>query len=336
MTKRRRDKNSDPPVPPSPPSPPPTISPSPHPPVPIITLLTDFGTADYFVGSVKGVILSASPDTRIVDITHEIPAHDIEAAAFTLLGEYKSFPKGTVHVAVVDPGVGSVRRGIVVEAAAQLFVGPDNGIFSYLYEREPGFKVFELTNRKYVPEPASLTFHGRDVFAPVAAALANGIPPSEFGRELTNPVRLEPLCPKIAHDVVWRKKSGARAGKSASEAIRGRIIHIDRFGNCITNITPRELTPTMIEGGLWLVVKGKKITSFRNFFAEVPAGKNGKAGGQEEKPRRKGKQGGRADLFCIWGSAGFLEIAAAKRSAAVLLKARRGQGVVVRLRSGHR
>src|SRR5678815_3382631 len=147
---------------------------SPRPPVTIITLTTDFGTADYFVGAVKGVILSENPEARIVDLTHDIPSHDIAAAAFTLLAAYKSFPDKTVHVAVVDPGVGSSRRGIVVAAADQLFVGPDNGIFSHVYEREPGYRVFELTNKKYFRSRVSPSFHGRDVFAPVAAALAKG------------------------------------------------------------------------------------------------------------------------------------------------------------------
>lgn len=280
-------------------------------PDPLITLLTDFGTADYFVGAVKGVILSTNPDARIVDLTHEIPAHDIAAAAFTLLAAYESFPKNTVHVAVVDPGVGSSRRGIVVEAADQFFVGPDNGIFSYIFEREQAFRVFELTDQKYFRDPVSPSFHGRDVFAPVAAALANGLQASRLGAEIGDPVRLEPLKLEVTSG-----KSAMRAGKPSSGTIRGRIIHIDRFGNCVTNITPQVLTTEMIAAGAHLVVKGKKINSFRNFFAE--------------------KTGKRVELFCIWGSAGFLEIAAANRSAARLLKVQRGQEVVVGLKGGHK
>ena len=279
----------------------------------LVTLLTDFGTADYFVGSVKGVILSENLHARIVDLTHDIPAHDIEAAAFTLLAAYKSFPKATVHIAVVDPGVGSSRRGLVVEAGDQFFVGPDNGIFSYIYEREPDFRAFELTNPIYFRAPVSSTFHGRDVFAPVAAALAKGVQPSEFGSEITNPVRLKPLAAVIHAEKVPK----ARAGKSVTEVVRARIIHIDRFGNCVTNITAAELTPKMIKAGAYLVVKGRKLTSFRNFFVEHPGG-------------RKAKPDTRAKLFCIWGSAGFLEIAADKRSAARLLKATRRDLVVVR------
>ena len=203
----------------------PRVPASPRRPVSVITLLTDFGVADYFVGSVKGVILSLNPQARIVDLTHEIPAQDIEAAAFTLLAAYKSFPKGTVHVAVVDPGVGSTRRGIAVVAADQFFVGPDNGIFSYIYERESKFSVYELSNEEFFREPVSPTFHGRDIFAPVAAALSNGVKPAKLGPRVTDPVKLAPLTPEVR-----------------DSRILARIIHIDRFGNCVTNITREVLT----------------------------------------------------------------------------------------------
>src|SRR6266498_693623 len=167
-----------------------------RPPIPLITLLTDFGNSDYFVSAVKGVILTANPQTRIVDITHDIHPQDVEAAAFTLLAAYSSFPSGTIHVAVVDPGVGSSRRPLLIEAGCQFFVGPDNGIFSYVCEREPMARVFELTNKDYFRQPVSPTFHGRDIFAPVSAAIADGLKPEELGREIQNPVRLAPLLPK--------------------------------------------------------------------------------------------------------------------------------------------
>jgi S-adenosylmethionine hydrolase len=277
----------------------PRVSPSPRPPVPsrpLITLLTDFGSADYFVGAMKGVILSTNHDAHIVDVSHEIPAHDVASAAFTLLATYKSFPKRTVHVAVVDPGVGSERRGIVVQAGGQFFVGPDNGIFSYIYERESPFVVFELSKRKYFHNPVSQTFHGRDIFAPVAAALANGIKPTTLGKKIRDPVRLAPLAPE---------KRAADAG------FAGRIIHVDRFGNCVTNITRAELTKSLIDNGASLSIKGKRINSFRDFFAETTTN--------------------RSKLFCIWGSAGFLEIAAANSSAAKLLKAKVGTDVFLKV-----
>ena len=292
MTRRRGDNKSDRRVSASPR---PRVSSSPLRPVSLITLLTDFGTSDYFVSAMKGVILSINPDARVVDITHEIPAQDIEAAAFNLLAAYSSFPSGTIHVAVVDPGVGSKRRAILVESGGQFFIGPDNGIFSYVCESDPDTKVFEVTNNKYFRASVSSTFHGRDVFAPVAAALSNGIDPSEFGKKITNPVLMATLKPE----------------KSRDGQVKGRIIHIDRFGNCITNLTPRELTEKTITDGAYLVVNGTKVKSFRKFFSE---------------------QGGLGkEVFGIWGSAGFLELAAKDKSAAKILKAKRGQRVVIQM-----
>ncbi|HUS10831.1 MAG TPA: SAM-dependent chlorinase/fluorinase [Pyrinomonadaceae bacterium] len=263
----------------------------------LITLLTDFGNADYFVAAMKGVILTANPAARIVDITHDIPPQDIEAAAFTLLAAYSSFPSETIHVAVVDPGVGSARRPIVMKLAEQFFVGPDNGIFSYVREdhenRGLTAELFYLTNEKYFRQPVSATFHGRDVFAPVAAALSRGVKLTELATKTTDFVRLAPLLPTTAED-----------GK-----LIARIIHVDRFGNCVTNLTQNDLTAEMIAAGATLRVNGKSVKSFRNHFAEAVAGKQ--------------------KLFAIWGSAGFLEIVATNESAVKLLKAKRGDVVIV-------
>ena len=240
----------------------------------MITLLTDFGTADYFVGAVKGAILSVNPAAVIVDITHEIPPQDIAAGAFTLLAAYKTFPAGTIHVAVVDPGVGSTRRPIIVSVNEQFFVGPDNGLFSYIYDREPSHKTFHVTADRFFRPSVSSTFHGRDIFAPVAAALSNGVVPEEFGPEINDQVRLPSLETPL------------------------RIIHIDRFGNCVTNIT-RDLSPREI------VVKGRTISEFRQFYGD----------------------GDDQSLFAIWGSAGFLEISVNGGSAAKVLGAKRGDEV---------
>lgn len=259
----------------------------------LITLLTDFGTADYFVGAMKGVILSLCPSARIVDITHEIPPQDIHAAAFTLLAAYQSFPPQTIHVAVVDPGVGSARRPILLTGGGQSFIGPDNGLFSYIYERETAARVFHLTRERYFLPSVSNTFHGRDIFAPIAGALASGVSPSELGEEITDYVRLSPLAPR----------------RVADGQLEATIIHIDRFGNCVTNLTRDDLNKDAATGGARLVVKGKAITSFRNFFAE--------------------KGSAKSELFAIWGSAGFLEIAAFMDSAAQILKAARGDKVEV-------
>src|SRR2546423_14035855 len=130
----------------------------------LITLITDFGEQDYFVGAMKGVILSINPEAKIVDISHLTPPQDVEAAAFNLLNSYKDFPAGTIHVAVVDPGVGSDRRAILIECAEHVFVGPDNGLFSWICEREGNYHVRQLTNEKFFRQQISTTFHGRDVF----------------------------------------------------------------------------------------------------------------------------------------------------------------------------
>jgi S-adenosylmethionine hydrolase len=264
--------------------------------MPIITLLTDFGSHDYFVGAMKGVILSINPQARVVDITHEIPPQDIDAAAFNLFAVYRSFPAGTVHLSVVDPGVGSSRRPILVSGGGQFFVGPDNGIFSYVCEQEHDCRVIHLTNERFFRLPVSATFHGRDVFAPVAAALSKGVEPTEFGTEAGDYVKLAPLAPK-------KTKLG----------LEGRVIHIDRFGNCITNLTREDLSDEMIASGVLLLINDREIDSFRNFFAEEAAGQ--------------------AELFAIWGSAGFLELAAQNTSAAELLRARRGQSILVNLKA---
>jgi S-adenosylmethionine hydrolase len=259
----------------------------------IITLLTDFGNADYFVGAMKGAILSVNAQATIVDVTHEIPAHDIQAAAFTLLGEYSTFPAGTIHVAVVDPGVGSKRRPILIVSKQHRFVGPDNGIFSYVCDQLSDYKVFHLTNINYFRLPVSCTFNGRDVFAPVAGALSKNVSPEELGEPVVDLVRLKELKPTM----------------SADGTIVGRIIHLDRFGNCVTNITRRELTPGLMEGGAYLKVKGRLVKSFRNYFAQsVDSGEK---------------------VFGIWGSAGFLELAANGSSAARSLGVERGDVVMV-------
>ncbi len=162
----------------------------------VSALLLPRGTADYFVAAMKGVILSSNPSAHIVDITHEIPAQDIEAAAFTLFAASSAFPKGTIHVAVVDPGVGSSRRAILIQANGQSFVGPDNGIFSYVCDGAKS-RVFHLTNSKYFRHPVSDTFNGRDLFAPVAVALSRGVAPNRLGVEVDDCIRLPSLAPSV-------------------------------------------------------------------------------------------------------------------------------------------
>jgi|SRR5881394_8026 len=256
----------------------------------IITLLTDFGSQDYFVGAMKGVILSRNWNAHIVDITHDIPAQDIHTGAFNLLSTYRDFPPGTIHVGVVDPGVGSARRGLVIDCGGRLFVGPDNGLFSWICEREGKWRAFSLTETQFFRRTVSNTFHGRDIFAPVAAALSLGQEPHEFGPSVEDIVHLEPLEARLIDD----------------QRIEGRIIHVDRFGNCITNVTNQMLVSRREPAAWKISLNGHEINSFHSFFAEASAN----------------------EIFCTTGSAGFLEIGVRNASAAKILKVERGQTVL--------
>src|SRR5688572_12873501 len=218
----------------------------------IVTLLTDFGTADYFVGAMKGAVLAANPSAQVVDITHEVPAYDIEAGAFTLRAAFETFPEGTVHVAVVDPGVGSERRAVAVEGRGHAFVGPDNGIFGHVYERVRPFRVFHLTDESFFRPEVSATFHGRDIFAPVAGALSRGVRAGELGPQVFDFVRLPSAAP----------------ARLADGTLAGAVIHVDRYGNCVTNITPQDLSPAERRGGALLFAGGREVRRFRRFFAE--------------------------------------------------------------------
>jgi S-adenosylmethionine hydrolase len=250
----------------------------------IIALLTDFGTQDYFVGAMKGAILSINPHAKIIDITHEISPQDIKSAAFTLCACYRDFPEKTIFVVVVDPGVGSNRKAILVETEKYFFVAPDNGLLSFIFEEARNPRVFGLTNKKYFADKISRTFHGRDVFAPVAAHLSNGVEPKEFGAETKDFVRFEINKPR----------------RISSNLIEAEIIHVDRFGNLITNLKAEDLPENFSAE-----IKGKTIDKLRNFYAEAEAG----------------------EIFMIAGSAGFLEIAARENSASKLLNAQSGAKV---------
>ena len=256
----------------------------------LFALLTDFGTKDYFVGAMKGTILAINENARIVDITHEIPPQNISAASFTLRACYRCFPEKTIFVAVVDPGVGSKRRAILVETADYYFIAPDNGLLSFIFNEEKDFRVYEITNEEFFHHPVSRTFHGRDIFAPSAAHLSKGKNPAEFGKEIK--------------DFVYFRES--KPQKLSETHIEAEIIHIDHFGNLITNLKredlPRDFT---------LEINNKKVNKLCNFFAEA------------EKD----------ELFMILGSAGFLEIAVFQNSAADLLNAEVGQKVLLTLKN---
>ena len=191
---------------------------------PLITLLTDFGERDHFVASMKGVILSINPAVTIVDLSHQITSHQIHEAGYFLRSCYRYFPDGTIHVAVVDPGVGTARRPLLISTARAVFIGPDNGLFSEVLDQEPGAKMWQIDNQQYRLATAGSTFDGRDVFAPAAAWLSRGVPPAFMGSAIHDPIRSSTAHP-IRHD----------------ELLIGKIVSIDRFGNLISNITARQV-----------------------------------------------------------------------------------------------
>ena len=219
--------------------------------MPVITLLSDFGLSDYFVGAVKGVMLSLNPDVAFVDISHQVPPQDIFTGAFTLSQAYSCFPQGTVHFAVVDPGVGTSRKALAATAAGHYFVAPDNGILTYIMEANEDFVAYEITADHYFRKPVSATFHGRDVFAPVAAWISRKIELHQFGPVLQSPVRLQIPPLKRVRDAL----------------IQGTILAIDHFGNLITNLKPEDISmPFKILAGQ------REITALRRTYGEGMSG----------------------------------------------------------------
>ncbi|MBR8831071.1 MAG: Adenosyl-chloride synthase [Chroococcopsis gigantea SAG 12.99] len=220
---------------------------------PLITLLTDFGLEDTYVGVMKGVIKRICTDAHLIDLTHTIPPQNVTAAAFALLDAYGHFPRGTIHLAVVDPGVGGDRRGIAVRTAAGYFVGPDNGLFAPIFAISPVIEAVNLDNPQYwfTPEP-SKTFHGRDIFAPAAAYLAGGLPLTILGSAI------------LAENIVTLPLHSPRM--VAGEII-GEVRSIDRFGNLITNIPA-----AMVEDRSWCAVVADTVIPSRTSYGEVSPG----------------------------------------------------------------
>ena len=246
---------------------------------PLITLLTDFGLKDHFVGVMKGVIAAIAPRARVIDITHEIERYQLCQARFVLAQSWTYFPKGTIHVAVVDPGVGTARRPILVETANHLFIGPDNGIFSDLLDL-PGTKVRHIANTKLFLPNVSATFHGRDIFAPVAAHLAAGVAASRVGPLVTDAIKLPPQ----------------RAMQTSERTWTGQVVSVDRFGNLITNLSLAEL-PDLTRRRFVLQLGSAQLSALAPDYASGPAGQT----------------------IAIAGSSGDLEIAINQDSAALRL-----------------
>ncbi len=262
---------------------------------PIITLTTDFGHADHYVGVLKGVILGINPEATLVDLCHEVRSHDILDGAYTLAQGYRYFPPGTIHVVIIDPGVGSARRPILVRASAHHFVAPDNGVLSFVYQREPEIEVRHITAERYFLHPVSQTFHGRDIFSPVAAWLSRGEEPKRFGEAVTDYVKLTPPQPRRVDGRRWK----------------GVTLHIDKFGNIITNITPADVPELFSDSapGFRIVVNQYEITRLYPSYS----------------------QGKPSEIFAILGSSGYLEIATNRGSAAEVLGVGRGAEVNLEL-----
>ncbi|MFB3905656.1 MAG: S-adenosyl-l-methionine hydroxide adenosyltransferase family protein [Acidobacteriota bacterium] len=263
---------------------------------PIITFTSDFGSREHYVGAVKGVLLGACPNATIVDISHDVGSHDLLEAAFVIAAAYPFFPARTVHLVVVDPTVGSSRRGIIACTESAFFVAPDNGVLSLVYANEPSVRVVAIEADHYFRKPVSATFHGRDVFAPVAGRLAAGTDFENFGPLTTDYVRF--ALPPVH--------------KVAENKLEGIVLHIDKFGNAITNITPKEVKRlTGREAHPAIVrINGKEITGFRRYYTESSAD----------------------EFFSLLGSTGYYEIAAAKKPAARLLEIKRGNKVEVEIK----
>ena len=218
----------------------------------VITLLSDFGLEDAYVGVVKGILVGINPRARLVDLTHAVPAHDVRRASLLLEGAWQFFPPGSVHLAVVDPGVGSARRPIAVAAGGHYFVGPDNGLLGFCFDL-PGARGVVLTARRFHRHPVSRTFHGRDVFAPVAAHCSRGVGLAALGPPLRDPVRLPSFTPR---------RRGPR--------VDGEVLLVDRFGNLLTNLLGADL-PGPADRGV-LRVGGARVRGLVGTYAERPRG----------------------------------------------------------------
>jgi len=258
---------------------------------PIITLTTDYGTNDHLVGAMKGAILKINQDAQIIDITHQVTAFDLLDGALTIAAAYSYFPPKTIHVVVVDPGVGTERRPLLVSGQTHYFIAPDNGVLSAVYEKEENCVVRNLTAEHYFLQPLSKTFHGRDVFAPVAAWLSKSWQPASMGEEISDFKRLALPRPK-----------------AAGEQTKGIVLRVDSFGNLMTNFRAEDISAEALEKGAVKLQVGTHVITHL-----VPTFAHGKAG----------------EAVAYIGSSGYLEIAVNKGSAAKTLAL--GRGAVVLL-----
>ena len=258
---------------------------------PIITLTTDYGTSDHLVGVLKGVILSINPEVNIVDITHSVLAHDLLDGALAIGQAYKYFPPKTIHLVVVDPGVGTTRRPILVAGDTHYFVAPDNGVLSSVYDQSEALYVWNIISEHYFRQPVSNTFHGRDIFAPVAAWLSKSWQSAAFGEPITDFVRF-----------------GIPKPKAAGNTVKGIVLRVDHFGNLVTNLTVQDVPALAGTNGKFTIKAGNaSVTKVVPTFAQGAAG----------------------EAVGIIGSSGYLEISVNKGNAARTIGAARGAEVTV-------
>ncbi len=262
---------------------------------PCITLITDFGRKDHYVGTVKGVILSINPEVQIIDICHEIPPYDIFEGSYALLQSYRFFPPDTIHLVIVDPGVGTARRPILMRAGHYKFVAPDNGVLSLIFPREENVRVWHITADHFFLKPVSNTFHGRDIFAPVTGWLSRGVQEDRFGDLITDYTRF----------------SSPKPQRVSENLLKGTILKVDWFGNLITNINPEDVPELFLEDPppFRIIIDHHEIGLLNSAYST----------------------GRPAELFAIVGSSGFIEISTNRGSAAKMLNANRGMeiGVVI-------
>lgn len=258
---------------------------------PVITLLTDFGTSDYYVGAMKGVILTICPDAQIVDITHEIAPWQVGHGAWMLAQAWGCFPAGTIHVAVVDPGVGSERSPLLAEVGGHLFVAPDNGVLTRVLEQKEPDSVREITASAYFRLPLSRTFHGRDLFAPVAAHLGCGVPAESFGPTVQSFTRLRSAAPRQTREGEWQ----------------GEVQWVDRFGNVVTCFDTEHFGWVSCEP-FSVELNGKTIQRYQQYYGAMSDDV----------------------LYVTTGSAGYLEISINQQDAARNLVVGPGTGIVLR------
>jgi S-adenosylmethionine hydrolase len=242
----------------------------------IITLTTDFGLRDPYIAAMKAVILGIAPTTHLVDVTHDVERHDVTEAALALEAVAPFFPAGSVHVAVVDPGVGTARRGIVLESDVHVFIGPDNGLFTPFLEGD-GWRAFELARSEFRLPVVSRTFHGRDVFAPAAAHVVRGVPPADFGPPVVDPVRLP--WPEV---------------RALAGTVGGTVLHVDRFGNLVTSIHAAAVRSL----GVGVAIRiGGQLVPFVVTYGDLPPGRAGALLGSSNRLEVAVREGSAAAMF---------------------------------------